>query len=150
MNEIIEHTISEEEIEKYREIYEESKSAGGEKETQAKFDYAIALLKSRELENVREGITMLETLFQHGDHSARRGYLYFVSIGHIRLFQYKQALDCVETLLRHEPDNHQAKHLRDEIKRRLRKDGLIGMAVAGGAVAVIGGIISLGISLSKK
>lgn len=149
MDEIINNNISDDEIDRQSKLYDEAKAVGGETEIQARFSYAYALIKSRHKADKKRGIQLLESLFQ-ADQSSRRDYLYYVAIGHTRLGNYPQALDCVNNFLRHEPDNHQAKQLQAEIERRLRNEGFAGMAIAGGAALIIGGLISLGMSMSKK
>lgn len=150
MDEIIEATISDAEIAEFKRHLNAASESGQDALTQAKFDYAYALLRSSHKEDVQKGIDMLEGLFEEGDHSAKRDYLYFVAIGHTRLRHYQQALDCVKTFLSHEPANNQARQLQSEIEKRLKKNALAGMALAGGAVLALGGLISLGMSLSKK
>lgn len=150
MDSIIEDTVSDDEIARLAQLYEETKQIGGEVESQSRFNYAYALLRSSHEQDIQKGITMFENLYQAGDSSTRRDSVYYVAIGHTRLKKYKLALDCVETFLKNEPNNHQAQRLREEIKHRLTQDGLRGIAIASGAAIVIGGLISLGISLAKK
>lgn len=68
------------------------------------------------------------------------------------MFQnYERALKFVEGILQVQPRNHQAAHLRDHIKSKMKRDGLLGMAIIGGtAVAAVGGLLGLGMALSRK
>lgn len=150
MDIIIEDTLSDEQIAQARRLYEESTAAGGEAEINARFQYAYALLKSKHKEEIPKGIEILEHLYDTGDRNSRRDYLYYVAIGHTRLGQYQQALDCINSFLGFEPENRQAKQLRSEIKNRLTNDGFKGIAIVGGAIMLVGGLISLGVSLAKK
>lgn len=150
MDDIIEGTISDEEISRFAGAYEESKNTGGDTEIVAKFQYATALLRSKHSQDIHRGIAMLEGLYYEGNHSARRDYLYYIAIGQTRLKHYDLALDCVEHFLQFEPDNRQAKKLRTFIKEKMTKEGIIGMAITGGAVLALGGLIGLGLSLAKK
>lgn len=150
MDSIIEDTVSDDEIARLANLYAETKNQGGEAEVQARFNYAYALLKSKHERDIEKGISMLENLYQAGDLSTRRDSLYYVAIGHTRLKKYQLALDCVNTFLKYEPENRQALQLRAEIKHRLTNDGIIGFAIAGGAALLVGGLVSLGISLAKK
>lgn len=150
MEDIIEETISADEIAKYASAYEESKTAGGEKLILAKFQYAYALLRSKHSQDISHGISLLEDLYYGGDPTAKRDYLYYIAIGQTRLKKYNLALDCVQQFLQYEPENHQAKKLQAYIKEKLTKDGIVGMAITGGAALLVGGLIGLGMSLAKK
>lgn len=41
-------------------------------------------------------------------------------------------------------------NLQRQINKRMEKEGLIGMAVAGGAVLALGGLVGLGIALASS
>lgn len=127
MEDIIEQTISDEEIEAFRQAHAEAKQQGGEAEINARFQYAYGLLKSTHNQDINHGISLFENLY-YDDQSARRDYLYYLAIGQTRLKNYKKALDNVEYFLRYEPQNRQALQLRSFIK-----DSLTGMAITGGA-----------------
>jgi hypothetical protein len=49
-----------------------------------------------------------------------------------------------------EPGNRQAQELEVVIKKKMEKEGLIGMAVVGGAALAFGGLVGLGIALAKS
>lgn len=151
MDEIINDTISDSEIAKLSKAYEDAKSSANKnQENLSAFQYAAGLLKSRHTTDIKHGINLLENLYYNGDQSSRRDYLYYIAIGHTRLKQYNLALDCVDHFLHYEPENRQAKLLKSFIKEKLTKDGLVGMALTGGAALVLGGLIGLGLSLAKK
>ena len=150
MEDIIEVTISDKEIAGLGRAYEDSKKQGGEKEIIARFQYAHALLRSVHSQDVKHGISILERLYYEGNVEARRDYLYYIAIGHTKLKSYDLALDCVEQFLQFEPENRQAKQLRSYIKEKLTKDGLVGMAIAGGTILAVGGLIGLGMSIAKR
>lgn len=151
MEELIEETISDSEIAKLSKLHEQSKKAGDvEKEITARFQYAYGLLKSKHITDVKYGISLLENLYYDGEQTAKRDYLYYIAIGQTRLRKYNLALDCVEHFLQFEPENRQAQQLRTFIKEKLTKDGLVGMAITGGAALVVGGLIGLGISALKR
>lgn len=150
MDDIIEGTISNEEIVKASQAYEKSKEIGGETELTAKFQYAYALLRSAHSQDIKHGINLLENLYYEGEQSAKRDYLYYIAIGQTRLKNYNLALDCTDQFLQFEPKNYQALKLKTYIKERLTKEGLIGMAITGGAALAIGSLVALGLSLAKK
>lgn len=151
MDSIIDETISDSEIAKLCKIHEDAKKSDNqEQELTTRFQYAYALLKSSHNTDINHGISLLENLYYEGDQNARRDYLYYIAIGQTRLKRYKLALDCVDHFLQFEPENRQAKQLRSFIKDKLTKDGIVGMAITGGAALVLGGLIGLGLSLSKR
>lgn len=150
MEVIIEQTISDSEIARMARAHEDSKGSGAEAETTARFQYAHALLRSRHTQDIKHGISLMESLYYDGNKENRRDYLYYIAIGQTRLKQYNLALDCVEHFLQFEPENRQAKQLQAYIKEKLTKDGLMGMAITGGAVLALGGLIGLGLSMAKK
>lgn len=40
--------------------------------------------------------------------------------------------------------------MQEHIRKKMEREGMIGMAVAGGAALVIGGIVGIGMALAKK
>lgn len=59
------------------------------------------------------------------------------------------ALKFVRGLLQVEPGNRQAQELEKIIRKKMEREGLIGMAVVGGATLALGGLVGLGIALAK-
>lgn len=150
MEDIVEHTISDEEISRAAVAYDKAKEAGGEAEITARFQYALALLKSAHKNDITKGVTMLEDLYYSGDQSQRRDYLYFIAIGSTRLKHYDMALESINLFLQYEPTNHQATQLRDFINKKLTQDGLLGMAMTGAAVVAVGGLVGLMMKLASS
>ena len=66
--------------------------------------------------------------FQNRDESGKRDYLYYLAIGNARLKEYQTALKYIRGLLQVEPGNRQAQDLESVIKKKMEKEGLIGMA----------------------
>merc|ERR1712042_25687 len=56
----------------------------------------------------------------------------------------------LEDLYQVEPGNRQAQELEVIASKRLEKDGMVGMAVAGGAAVALGGLVGLGIALAGR
>lgn len=73
-----------------------------------------------------------------------------MSVGYTRIKEYPQALKYVKALLKIEPGNHQALQLEKFINKKMTKEGIMGMAIVGGAALALGGLVSLGIALAKK
>lgn len=97
------------------------------------------------------GVKLLRELYdQAKDEQAKRDYLYYIAVADAKLKNYDDALKLLDGILHVQPGNRQVIELRKETEKRMRNDGLIGMAVVGGiAAAAIGGIVGLGIALSK-
>ncbi|KAG0287454.1 mitochondrial membrane protein, partial [Dissophora globulifera] len=70
----------------------------------------------------------------------RRECLFYLALGHFKLGSYNDARKFNESLLEFEPNNSQARALRQEIDDRVAKEGYIGMAIVG-AVAAVGTIV---------
>lgn len=147
MESIVEDSVSESEIRNAKSAFEDA-NVTGEGQVQATFQYAYCLIKSQNFADIKKGVGMLENLYYQGEHNVRRDYLYYIAIGKTRMKDYRVALDCVEYFLKYEPENRQAFELKDYIKKKLTKEGMIGMAIAGGTVLAVGGLI--GMLLSKK
>lgn len=93
---------------------------------------------------------MLEDLCNSGMPEARRDYLFYLAVGNTKLKDYTRAKELVKKFLSVEPQNRQAQELDKYIQERLTKEGLMGMAVVGGAALVVGGLVGIGMALSKK
>lgn len=131
-------------LQRFREVYE-SQLTRGPPSAKAEYDYAHSLVKSPNKLDIQRGIYFLEDLFQKtSDDLMKSEYLYYVSIGYTRLKDYEKAMKYCTAILRVEPRNIYALELRDHIEQTMRKDGLIGIALVGGAlVLVISGIVGL-------
>uniref|UniRef100_A0A1B0CF32 Putative fission protein fis1 n=1 Tax=Lutzomyia longipalpis TaxID=7200 RepID=A0A1B0CF32_LUTLO len=73
-----------------------------------------------------------------------------LATGHTRIREYTVALKYVRSFLQIEPNNQQVITLEQIIKKKMQRDGMIGVAVAGGAALVIGGILGLEFAMAKK
>lgn len=114
---------------------------------QSLFNYAWALLKTNNLRNHKQAIEILYTLYQNVP-SQRRESLYYLALGSVKTGEYTNARRYAEMLLEKEPENSQFKALKKAIDDRVTDDGLIGLGVAGGVLAVGIGILSA--TLRKK
>ena len=93
---------------------------------------------------------MKYNFFQNRDESGKRDYLFYLAIGNARIKEYQVAMKYVRGLLQVEPGNRQAQELESIIKKKMEKEGLVGMAVVGGATLALGGLVGLGIALAKS
>uniref|UniRef100_A0A915PK93 Mitochondrial fission 1 protein n=1 Tax=Setaria digitata TaxID=48799 RepID=A0A915PK93_9BILA len=130
--------------------------ARGSPSAVAVYSYAHGLIKSSNT-NVRKGIKLLEDLLrQEVEDISKRDYVYYLAIAHTRLKEYDRALAYIDILLSAESNNRQALDLKDVIKHRMKKgtllslDGIIGMAILGGGIAVIGGLAIAALAASKR
>ncbi|PVU87067.1 hypothetical protein BB560_006549 [Smittium megazygosporum] len=103
---------------------------------QSKFNYAWGLVKSQNRLENKQGIELLEEIFLEYP-ERQRECLYYIALGYYKLGNYSEANRYNDVLLSVEPANHQAESLRGLIDKKCRRDGYIGMAIAGGAVATI-------------
>ncbi|KAJ8030848.1 Mitochondrial fission 1 protein [Holothuria leucospilota] len=148
MEEIVNETISVEEIKKFERAYN-SELARGKVNSRTQFEYAWCLVRSPYTNDIKKGTVLMEQLLQGGNPQIQRDCLFYLGVGHFRLKDYTKALQFVKGLLQIEPNNHQAKELEVVIKKKMNKDGLVGMAVIGGAAVVIGGLVAAGMAISK-
>nr|QBH73494.1 hypothetical protein [Nicoletia phytophila] len=149
MEDVLDEVVSSEDLKKFEHAYNKQ-IQDGHVTPKAQFEYAWCLVRSRYPADIKKGIVILEELFQSQEAEAKRDYLYYLAIGNARIKEYSTALSFVRAFLQIEPGNQQVQNLEALIKKRMEKEGLIGAAIAGGAVLAIGGLIGLGIALAKK
>lgn len=77
------------------------------------------------------------------DTGDKRDYVYFIALGYYRLKEYADALKFIDIALKMEPNNSQAKELKQLIQHKQDQDNMIGLAVVGGAAAVAVGATAL-------
>ncbi|XP_059619226.1 mitochondrial fission 1 protein [Phlebotomus argentipes] len=148
MEEILNEIVPPAELEKFEKKYhQELEQQNVTHKTQ--FEYAWCLVRSNYAADIKKGIVLLEDLAtRHAE--GKRDYIYYLAIGHTRIKEYTVALKYVRSFLQIEPNNQQVINLEQIIKKKMERDGLIGVAVAGGAALVVGGLLGLGFALAKK
>ncbi|XP_063236902.1 mitochondrial fission 1 protein [Bacillus rossius redtenbacheri] len=149
MEDVLDEIIPTDELRKFERVYHGQLTAGNVTD-KAQFEYAWCLVRSKFPTDIKKGIILFEDLFQKGTGDSKRDCLYYLAIGCARLKEYSKALQYVRAFLQVEPDNQQVQTLEKQIKKRMEKEGLVGMAVAGGIVLALGGLVGLGIAMSKK
>jgi fission 1 protein len=107
---------------------------------QSLFNYGWGLIKSDNHKKQQEGVDTLSALYRDVP-AMRRECLYYLSLGSYKVGDYTNARRYIEVLLKGEPDNSQARDLKDLIENKVTRDGLIGIGIAGGVIAVGLGII---------
>ncbi|ODO00535.1 mitochondria fission 1 protein [Cryptococcus wingfieldii CBS 7118] len=118
-----------------RQYYKEIEQ--GHVSVQSKFNYGWGLIKSGGNELQTEGIKLLQEIYSASpDH--RRECTYYIAVGYYKLGNYAYARKFNNLLLSVEPENMQAKSLGELIEGAVKRDGLIGIGLITGAVALTG------------
>nr|CAB3246341.1 mitochondrial fission 1 protein-like [Phallusia mammillata] len=137
MDVIIKDVINPDEIMKFEEKYKKEEAMGCIcPETQ--FEYAWCLVRSPYADDWKTGFELLKKLYDIGDDHAKRDYLYYMAIAKFKMKKYDDALEYCQAILKVQPQNHQVKQLKAYIESKMKKEGLLGMAVIGGAGLVLG------------
>ncbi|KAJ2801050.1 mitochondrial membrane protein [Coemansia helicoidea] len=104
---------------------------------QTKFNYAWGLIKSAARNEQRAGVRLMHEIYD--EHAERkRECMYYLAIGYYKMGEHRNARVYIEQLLALEPTNAQARSLHGLIDDKVARDGLIGLAVSGGVVALAG------------
>ncbi|KAK0174379.1 hypothetical protein PV327_010156 [Microctonus hyperodae] len=149
MEDMLNEVVSSDDLQKFENIYNEQLKSS--KVTQkAQFEYAWCLVRSKYPADIRKGIVLLEDLFNNDGDSGKRDCLYYLAIGNARIKEYTKALRYVRAFLQIEPGNKQVQDLETCIKKKMEKEGLVGIAVAGGVIVGLASILGLGIAMAKK
>ncbi|GEQ69881.1 hypothetical protein JCM33374_g3557 [Metschnikowia sp. JCM 33374] len=114
---------------------------------QSSFNYAWGLLKTDSIRTQKEGLTILASLYRDAP-SLRRESLYYLALGSVKIGEFSDARRYADSLLEKEPDNAQFKALKQAIDDQVTQDGLIGLGIAGGVLAIGLGVV--GALLRKK
>ncbi|ETN79790.1 hypothetical protein NECAME_09623 [Necator americanus] len=162
---VLDERVDQYDLERFRETYE-TQCRRGSPSAIATFNYGTALIRSTK-QDVTEGTNLLESMrsFSHTltvgeieyrellreepDDVNKRDYVYFLAIANARLKNYDRALAYIDILLAAETHNRQASQLREIIEKRMKKDGLLGLAVIGGGALVLTGIVAALFSARK-
>ncbi|KAI1617360.1 mitochondria fission 1 protein [Exophiala viscosa] len=113
---------------------------------QTKFNYAWGLIKSDQRSEQQLGVQLLSDIFKTTP-ERRRECLYYLALGNYKLGNYAEARRYNDLLLDKEPSNLQAGSLRQLIDDKVSREGLMGIAIVGGAAVVagiVGGILMRG------
>lgn len=113
---------------------------------QTRFNYGWGLVKSSDRKHQQLGLEQLAQVYRE-EESMRRETLYYLAVGSYKVGEYSNARRYCDALLKIEPDNSQAHSLKEMVDGKVTQEGLIGLGVAGGVLAVGVGIIS---ALARK
>ena len=81
-------------------------------------------------------------LVSRGEKDVHLDCCYYLAIGYLKLGNLYEAKRWNDELLDIQGSHPQGQALAAVIKQRLTKDGLIGMAIVGGSVAILGGVLT--------
>ena len=115
---------------------------------QTKFNYSWGLIKSTKRTEQLEGVKLMTEIYKDSP-ARRRECIYYLALGHFKLGNYTDARKYNNVLLEHEPHNMQAISLKGLIDDRVAKDGYIGIAIVGSAIA-LGSILIGSIARSRR
>eukprot|EP00158_Paraphelidium_tribonemae_P000525 Partr_v1_DN22700_c0_g1_i1_m5363 putative fission 1 len=105
------------------------------------------LVRSKYREDQKKGVELFREIYRD-DGERGRECVYYLALGYYRLGDLPMSRKFNDILLKSEPDNMQARSLSSLIDKRLNRDGLLGVALVGGAVATVG--VFLALLLRKK
>ncbi|MFH4974655.1 hypothetical protein AB6A40_001364 [Gnathostoma spinigerum] len=146
---IVDEKIDLAELMRFAKQYQEQLRRGSPSAV-ATFSYAHALIKSTK-DDTQKGIRLLTDLLKDDTEDVpRRDCIFFLAIAHTRLKEYDRALAYLDVLLENESNNRQAAALKELINYRMKRDGLLGAAIIGGGIAVIGGLLIAAIASKRK
>ncbi|XP_078283776.1 mitochondrial fission 1 protein [Rhinoraja longicauda] len=149
MEAIVSEIVSPEDLLKFEKKYnQELKQGSLSRGTQ--FEYAWCLIRSKYSGDIIKGVAILEELYPVASKEEQRDYMFYLAVGNYRLKEYEKALKFIRTILKSEPHNQQCLELEKLINKKLQRDGLLGMAIVGGAIVGLAGMAGLiGLAVSK-
>lgn len=134
----VEHTIPEERLTILRNQVESEKPNVS---IQTQFNYAWGLIKTSKPRLAhQQGVEILKSLYKQSP-DIRKDCLYYMAMGSLKLGDYTSARQYIEELLEMEPENGQGRAMKRVIEDKITKEGLIGLGVAGGILAVGIGVV---------
>ncbi|KAI0027802.1 hypothetical protein K488DRAFT_80970 [Vararia minispora EC-137] len=131
----VEVSLSFDELEVLRKQYVKEVEAG-HVTVQTRFNYAWGLVKSPKREHQVEGVRLLQDIYR-AEPPRRRECLYYLALGYFKMGNYEEAGKFNALLLEKEPGNMQAQSLNTLIEQGVKREGYVGMAIAGGAAAAL-------------
>ena len=105
--------------------------------------------KSQQRDDQQLGVQLLSDIFKT-EPSRRRECLYYLALGNYKLGNYGEARRYNDLLLDKEPGNLQASSLKQLIDDKVSKEGMVGMAIIGGATVALGVVGAMIMRGSKR
>ncbi|XP_022913562.1 mitochondrial fission 1 protein [Onthophagus taurus] len=148
MDDVLTEVVSSEDLKKFERIYHEQLYENNVS-PKAQFEYAWCLVRSKYPADIKKGIGLLQELYKtHVE--GQRDYLYYLALGCARLKEYSRSLNYIRSFLSIEPGNQQVLALEAIVKKKMDKEGLVGIAITSGAVLAIGAVVGLVVAATKK
>eukprot|EP00270_Netrium_digitus_P007639 TRINITY_DN223_c0_g1_i1.p1 TRINITY_DN223_c0_g1~~TRINITY_DN223_c0_g1_i1.p1 ORF type:complete len:158 (-),score=32.64 TRINITY_DN223_c0_g1_i1:295-768(-) len=123
-------------------------SAGVDK-AESQLKLAWALVHSPRESHVQRGLAMLQVFSPTQEQT--REVLYLRAVGYYRSSDYIRCRRILDDLLKVDPNFKQGEALKKMADEQISKDGVVGVGIAAGAVAVIaGGLALLASGASKR
>ncbi|KAK9754380.1 Fis1 C-terminal tetratricopeptide repeat [Popillia japonica] len=148
MEEVLTEVVSSEELKRFEKIYHEQLYENNVSTT-AQFEYAWCLVRSKYPADIRKGIILLQELYKTHE-EGQRDYLYYLALGCARLKEYSKSLSYIKSFLSVEPGNQQVLSLETIVRKKMEKEGLVGIAITSGAVLAIGAVVGIVMAATKK
>lgn len=76
--------------------------------------------------------------------------MYYLALGYARLKEYSKSLSYIKSFLSVEPGNQQVLSLQTIVRKKMEKEGLVGIAITSGAVLAIGAVVGIVVAATKK
>ncbi|EEC20415.1 putative membrane protein involved in organellar division [Ixodes scapularis] len=112
------------------------------------YDYGRCLILSHLPADIIKGIVLMEQLLQF-DYKATN-CCFLTAIGHAKLGNHNTALQFTKMLLNKEPNDRQGLELQARMNRKIIKEYLFQMSVVGGAVVIMGALISVVLTRHRR
>ncbi|XP_038634435.1 mitochondrial fission 1 protein [Scyliorhinus canicula] len=149
MEAIVNENISAEDLLKFERKYNAELEQGSLSKA-SQFEYAWCLICSKYNADIVKGVVILEEIYPAALKEEQRDYIFYLAVGNYRLKEYEKALKFIRTMLKNEPTNQQGLELEKLINKMMQRDGLLGMAIVGGAIVGMAGLIGLAVSKGKS
>ncbi|KAI9223258.1 hypothetical protein BC828DRAFT_376412 [Blastocladiella britannica] len=107
---------------------------------ESEFHYGWGLVHSRVRRDNELGVVLLAKVAQSTP-TLRVEANYFSALGYFKLGDLAKAREFTEKVLKAHPAHPQARAVMAAIDEQVQKDGLVGMAIVGGAVAALGLVV---------
>lgn len=104
-------------------MYDQIQSEQPTPTIQSQFNYAWGLIKSNNKSETKQGLEILIKIFKNSP-QRRRECLYYLSLGFYKINELQDLKRYADLLLKHEPDNLQAIHLKSSIEEKIAKGEL--------------------------
>mmetsp|Transcript_26288 Transcript_26288/g.44006 ORF Transcript_26288/g.44006 Transcript_26288/m.44006 type:complete len:150 (+) Transcript_26288:264-713(+) len=109
---------------------------------EARFQLLWALAHSTKSADVQLAVTMLTEPPTSNELPRTREYYYTLAVAQYRSHHYMDSRVTVTKALELAPSCHQCAALRDAALEAIAKDGMIGLGVIAGGLAILGGILA--------